>query len=53
MKYTNDDLCVIIPILRFGSTKPTSYSYRWLTYNAIGRLVNRSATYVASICKDK
>ena len=52
VKYNKSELQKIIPILRFGSSRPENTKYRWLTYTQIARLINLSITNVRQRCLD-
>ena len=52
MKYTRQDLLQIIPILRFGSSRPATTKFRWLTYTQIAALINCSVSHARQISID-
>ena len=52
MKYTRQDLLQIIPSLRFGSSRPATTKFRWLTYTQIAALINCSVSHVRQISID-
>ena len=39
----------LIPILRFGSSRPESITHRWLSYSAIARMLKCSVEQVRRI----
>ena len=52
MKYTHQDLLQIIPILMFGSSRPATTKFRWLTFTQIAALINCSVSHVRQISID-
>ena len=52
MKYSRDQLNELIPLLRFGSTQPKDFGYRWLSYRKISEMTGRSMSYVRTTCLD-